>query len=267
MRPREWRRIVLGILLACSCLAAPRVTAEDPDLARLRSFVLASPDAVGEAAVRQLLEANPRLANARDESGPILASAIDLIDQAGEPGRRGLLLAELLVAKGADVNALSRDGEPLLLAYAGLAQVPHIEFLIGHGAKADVRDRDGRSALHRVALLKEHEPDGTAVAAGRVERHLAAARVLVNAGGSVDARDKRGTTPLALTCFVGNRRMADALIAAGADVNNVDADGYSVLACVLARSEEGWANQDERATLAPVTELLRKHGARDVRPR
>jgi ankyrin repeat protein len=58
-----------------------------------------------------------------------------------------LEVGQLLVSKGADVNALSRGGITALMIAAGYDNAPLIGLLIQAGAKIDVHSESGKTAL------------------------------------------------------------------------------------------------------------------------
>jgi ankyrin repeat protein len=58
-----------------------------------------------------------------------------------------LEVGQLLVGKGADVNAKGRGGVTALMVAAGYDNAPLIGLLIQSGAKADARAEDGKTAL------------------------------------------------------------------------------------------------------------------------
>ena len=97
---------------------------------------------------------------------------------AAEYGRKEV--AELLIAKGADVNAKEwRGGTPLQYA----AQKGHnevAELLIANSADVNAKTKNGRTPLHSAAYW------------GRKE----VAALLIGKGADVNATDKSGATPL-----------------------------------------------------------------------
>jgi ankyrin repeat protein len=270
MRTTTWT-----VICALAIAGATRARAEDPDFAKLHKYVFSSTqfEAQREADVRKALEANPRLANATDGTSTALGWTLDQIGVAGDLGRKAAKLAEWLVAKKANVEAPNKDGESLLVHYALFARVEAMAFLVKHGANVHAKDSDGRTSLHRVALLIEHadEKSGPQL----IEKNLRAAKVLLDGKAQIDARDKNGKTPLALTAFLGNPKMTEFLLSKGADINAKDKDGYSVLAGVKMRGEKisirgeakrhYFTNEKERARLPPVIAILEKKGAKDIR--
>lgn len=261
------RQALAFTLVVLTSFVAGARAAENPDFERINSLVIGStPLADMEAQVLAMLEAKPGLVKARDGWGPLLLHAIDSISLGGDTAKKARRLAEILIAKGADPNDVDLDGKPLLVHYAMFARVTPMQFLLAHGARPDIRDKENeRTALHWVALIEEQEP-GEAPDPVMVQRTLEAARSLLAARASIDAVDKYGATPLYSAAFLGNLNLVKLLVERGANVNARDKDGYSVLGSVLSRGEETWAMDSEKKALPPVAEYLRSHGARDERP-
>jgi ankyrin repeat protein/uncharacterized protein YceK len=101
-------------------------------------------------------------------------------------------LTELLLDRGASVDARSERAMTPLHVAAGRGRTPVAALLIARGADVDARDHRGATPLHVAAS----------------QGHLAVARVLVSHGADIDARsddwdggwlgifEERGTTPL-----------------------------------------------------------------------
>jgi ankyrin repeat protein len=133
---------------------------------------------------------------------------------------RDRALAELLLRKGADVNARTAAGATPL--HGGEKEIA--EFLIARGADVNARDKDGKTPLH--------------VAAGN--GRTAVVELLIAKGADINAKT---TGPLPSGCFVfpcketplhravqqGWTEVAELLIAKGADVNAKDKDGKTAL--------------------------------------
>jgi hypothetical protein len=256
--------LLIAVVLSISTVAGARTV--DPDIKVLQSYLYSSTYFVKqkEAAMKRLLDAKPQLANRRIRRGTVLSLALDHIGLAGSLGRRGRKLAELLVKKGANVNAKVANGDTLLLKYALFARVEAMAFLVKNGANVRATDSNQRTALHRVALLHEHNRKGRPKAL--VKKFLRAAKILIAAKCIVDAKDKWGRTPMALAAFLGNIQMTRLLIANKANVNIIDRRGFSVLGSVLGRQSGRWANAREKALLPAIIKLLRSRGAKDVHP-
>jgi len=243
----------------------PAFCAEKPEIAKFQSFVFSTlNEAEKEAEIQGILKANPQLANAVTSDGePILMWVIGNLGVGGDMERKSLKLAEILVSKGANINALDRDGNPIIFKFAMFARVPQIRFLTSHNVNVNVKDKeDSRSPLHWVALLKEFD-ENIPKSKEMIEKTIEAAGLLLGAKADINAKDKRGETPLHSAAFLGNIRMVEFLVLKGADINAKDKDGYTPLSMVKGRLKEKWANAKEKQVLPPVIEFLEKHGGKE----
>lgn len=113
-------------------------------------------------------------------------------------------IAELLIAKGADVNAKDEYGEtPLYIAAHSDKDIA--ELLIAKGADVNARTKRGDTPLFSTALF--------------VHKDKAIAELLIAKGADVNAENKDGETPLYIAAREGHKEVANLLIAKGADVN------------------------------------------------
>ena len=138
-------------------------------------------------AVRMLLAAgaDPNARNAFDAT-PLMWSAV-------EPEK-----VRVLVGAGADVNAKSKMGRTAVwLAAANDGSSATVKFLLEHGAKLD----------------------GSEILAATAANDSATIRLLLDKGANVNAKDPVGMTPLLNAAMNGNTRIAEMLLARGADVN------------------------------------------------
>lgn len=127
----------------------------------------------------------------------------------------GDAVVDLLLAKGADTNEKTNNGQTALHFAASKSNLETARKLIAHKAVARVKDKRGQLALHRAAavgnvpivkLLLENRSainatdiDGmTALAHAICEGHGDAALALLKAGAEADKRDGRGTLPIDL---------------------------------------------------------------------
>ena len=121
-------------------------------------------------------------------------------------------IADLLIGKGANVNARDRSGATPLHAAALKGNLGIAELLVGHGAEVDARDGDGLTPLHIAAL----------------SGHADVAALLLDRGADREARDRgAGATPLFQAAAFGRKAVVELLVRRGADVNARNQSGVS----------------------------------------
>jgi ankyrin repeat protein len=111
---------------------------------------------------------------------------------------RQTAVIDLLLARGADVNAVSRNADanaPLHAAAAGGADVAVMSRLVEAGARVNHRQSGGFTALHEVAAIG----------------NAAVARLLLDSGAHPDMRNSDGQTPAELARAAGHTAVADVL--------------------------------------------------------
>jgi uncharacterized protein len=123
-----------------------------------------------------------------------------------------------LLVQGADANAKSNVGIPVLLVAIRRESAPIVEALLKRGADPNVRDAD----TDFTPILE---------AIGRVEivKLLLAAGADVNATCRKEYDLERGWTPLMVAAFFGSEDLVQLLIDKGADVNAKAPDGNTAL--------------------------------------
>jgi ankyrin repeat protein len=255
------RAITMLVVLTTSSLALGQ-TEDDRKITDAWRFSSPATEASRERAAIALLDAEPALAKDRE----LFVDALGDSGVAGDLGRHGKQLAEAMIARGADVNGMFEDDEPLLIRYAMFAQLAPLQILLAHGAKPDIGDHDRRTGLHWLGTSGEDGRDKATTA-----RTLAAAKLLLDAKANINAKDQRGSTPLHLAAFNGALALTELYLARGADINAVDASGYSVLGVCRLRVEPGkhgetFSNDKEKAATRRVIELLVAKGAKDIHP-
>jgi cytohesin len=133
-------------------------------------------------------------------------------------------LIELLIAKGANVNAMTEDRwTPLGLAIQ-LKRTEIANLLRQHGGKTgDWLNAD--DSIHNAASAGHIEA---------VKQHLAA-------GADVNAKDSVGWTPLHLAAIYDHRETAELIIGNGADVNAKNDGGFTPLHAAALNGHKGIA--------------------------
>lgn len=151
--------------------------------------------AAGDAErVRTLLAAEPSL---RDAHAPDGWTPLHLAGHFRQVG-----VVDVLLAHGADVNAVSRNDHanaPLHAAAAGGADIGVMRRLLAAGARVDHRQSGGYTALHEVAAIGNAD----------------VVRLLLEAGAEPDVRNGEGRTPAALARAAGHAALAEVLDGAG----------------------------------------------------
>jgi cytohesin len=145
-------------------------------------------------------------------------------------------VAEVLLDKGAEVNARSKDDLTPLHIAAGTGQLLVMNLLLRAGGEIEARDNKGRTALHFSAITG----------------NKSVAERLLAVGAELEVRTPNGGTPLHWAVGTGHSNVAEFLLSKGADVNAQDNDGDTPL----------WVAYMKRHDLMP---MLRKWGAKDER--
>ena len=117
-----------------------------------------------------------------------------------------IALIDLLLGRGANIEATSRYGTTPLHDAASSGRAPVASHLLDRGANIEARDNNGRSPLF---FALEHD-NGAVV------------RLLVSRGADIHLKDSSGQTPLHVAAQADHSDLVDLLIANGAQVNAVD---------------------------------------------
>jgi len=115
-------------------------------------------------------------------------------------------------------------GTPLITLAARAGSLDVLRFLIGAGADVNARSPYNETAL-MLACFFMSEQEGRGATS---EQHEAAARMLVEAGASLEAA-RDGYTPLSYAAYQGRDRTVQFLLARGARVDGYVQDGITYL--------------------------------------
>ncbi|CAG0899821.1 unnamed protein product [Cyprideis torosa] len=138
--------------------------------------------------------------------------------------------AELLIAKGAEVNAENWGGETPLFTATRWNRHSVVRVLLAHGADLNIRDIEQISPLHQATSAE-------------------IAELLILKGADVNAKANNGNTPLFDAIENDHRSVIHVLLAHGADPNITHEDGRSPLFVATEKS------------IHSVVEVLLTHGA------
>lgn len=198
---------------------------------------------------------------AKLESGlePALVSAVS---------RHDIKKIESLLNKGADPDARTAEGTPVLLVAALHGDEDTVRSLVRHGANVNAQSGPGRTALlvaasvdgsyKTVKLLLDKGADinakdklqgipaapvgggqGTALIEAAKAKDSRVLRLLLERGADVNAKDAGGATALTAAALFGNAENVRLLLAKGADVKPAVMNGTTPLFLAVIRNDAG----------------------------
>jgi ankyrin repeat protein len=245
--------------------------------------------------VKALLKENPDLLISKNDKGntPLHFAA----------GYGYKAVAELLLAKGADVNAKGNGGQTPLHWACSSQKKDLVELLLDKGADVNAKDNGGATPLLELSggkdivellLAKGADVNAKYDSSGETALHLASCcyadvvQLLLAKGANVNARNKAGETPLHKAAHMnGYKSVVDVLLANKADVNAKDKDGWTPLhraaqhdykdVAELLLDYKADVNATNNSGVTPlhealfydcddVVDLLRQHGGQDTNP-
>jgi len=161
-----------------------------------------------------------------------------------------VLVAQLLLERGADVNASDEDNRtPLHLAsYYGKAEI--VRVLLDSHATTSSKGNQGWTPLHEVAQSEHYY--------SRNNGDVLVAQLLLERGADVNVPDDDNRTPLHLASYFGRVEMVLVLLNAGANASAKNAQGQTPLHLV---SQHPFSIYFSRDHGVGVAQLLLKHGA------
>ena len=159
-------------------------------------------------------------------------------------GLRPLNVVELLLANGANVNAVGFEGWTALHVAVQANNIEAVKLLLANKPNVNAVDNDGRTPLHMasrrgytdiVELLRQHggqdiTPANTAILDAAEDGDLKTAETLLESNPAlVFTTDKYGWTPLLFTVRDGHEDVAQLLLTNKAEVNASTHDGETTL--------------------------------------
>jgi cytohesin len=147
-------------------------------------------------------------------------------------------MVKVLLTKGADLSYTPKDDYPPLHYAVWDEDVNTARLLVEHGAKFDVIDQDGSTALREAAsqgsreliqVFKAKSAGDSTLPMAACMGELGRMKALVEQGADFNAQDELGWTPLCWAASCGQMEAAEFLIAKGADVQATTKDEATLL--------------------------------------
>jgi ankyrin repeat protein len=178
--------------------------------------------------------------------------------------------AKLLLDHGAAIDAKEKFGGQTALMWASARRHPEMmQLLIAKGADVNARSTDRDYQRHVTAEGRPKSLDSggfTPLLYAARENCMACVDVLLKHNADIDLPDPEGVSPLLLAIMNANWDVAKQLIVAGADVNQWDIFGEAPLLTAVDlrnRVDGGRASIDPTNTIkgVQIVNLLLEHGA------
>jgi ankyrin repeat protein len=243
MAKQRWRRwplplLVLALLVLCLSASADQMrdAALNGDLATIRRLVKADTQAV-----------NRRVRPGEADSWEVGATPLHAAARNDH-----LEVVKFLLAHGADVNAVRKDGETAFAeaTYHGFLDIARS--LLKAGSKINTSGWYGNTPLHWAAdhgssetvnvlidlgadINMRREDGGTPLHAAAYTNNTAAIRALLARGAKLEERNKAGETPLHLAAAQGHPEAVALLMDRGANTSAKNNDGKTPLDLALNR--------------------------------
>jgi len=217
----EGHKEVVKLLIENGADASLHVVARLGDLARVKSLIENGADVNAKDKKRQI-PLHAAVAEGHKEIAELLiAKGADVNVKRGKyPPLSSAVwdedrdMIKLLVTNGADVNFVAKDDWPFLHYMAEINDRELVELLLAHGAKLNVKDDSGRTELH--------------IAVSRGHRDLA--EFLVSKGAEAPE--------FHLAACLGNLDRVKSFVKKGMDVNTKDELGWTPMYWVASTAQE-----------------------------
>ena len=197
----------------------------------------AAPAFGGKLEIAQSLLVQSADANAENKNGE---TALHIVSRGKyDSQEQGVGIARLLLEHGVDVNARQKGNWTSLhwAAFTGKAEVAQV--LFDHGANAKLETEDGETALHMVSRGKYDSQ----------EQGVSTARLLLEHGVDVNAREKGSWTSLHWAAFTGKAKVAQALFDHGANAK-LETEGGETALHIVSRGK--YDSQEQGAATAQL---------------
>ncbi|MGP0073211.1 MAG: ankyrin repeat domain-containing protein [Bryobacteraceae bacterium] len=198
-----------------------------------------------------------------DETTPLEIIAL-LLDKGANPNLQLKLLPPFR-SVGADrgVDQMLTIGVTPLLRAAKALDAPAIQLLLAHGALVNLPNIRNTTPTMAAAGLGSVDADtrGVFTTPDVQERSLASLKLLLAAGGEINATDFRGQTPLHGAAFWGWNDVVQFLVEHGANLNAVDLKGKTPIDSALGRAGGNSRGGQRIDVHQDTADLLKKLGA------
>jgi hypothetical protein len=183
-----------------------------------------------------------------------------------------IALVQLLLNRGADIEAKSNDKETALHVAAGEGNTAVVQLLLDRGADIEAKSEYERRALHLAAahrseavvqllldrganIMARQYDGGTPLHSAALFENKTVVLSLLDRGANIEAKNLRGQTPLHYS--VGNEDIVYLLVDRGADVNAKDNDGNTALQKAMVGGGEGPWSKTDPAKRKAICDFLR----------
>lgn len=155
---------------------------------------------------------------------------------------------KVLLEHGANANATESFRGQTSLMWAAAENHPEVvKLLIAHGADAKVRSSDRDTTPPKLMAGTPAAPISrgglTALIFAARQGSIESARALIDAGADINQGDADGNTPLLIAILNNHDELAQILIDKGADVNQVNKDGRSPLFAAVDAHDVDWSDR------------------------
>jgi uncharacterized protein len=213
-----------------------------------------------------------KLLNAGENSNAIVSEAGDtvlmLAAKTGKPDAVTVLLNH-----GAEVNKTNSNGQTALMWAASQKNADAVKVLIDHKADVNAKTHAAPPPRPMDTIFSAPYPVGgmTALLFAARQNDRKSAELLLKAGADINLGAQDGTSPILVAVMNGHYSLANFLLEKGANPNTADTKGRAALIAVVDMRNLEWSTRPAPPEKDPMTELdlikaLVAHGA-DVNQR